>query len=53
MQNYDPDSNKYSEGDYPAWSIVTPCASGCLYGFNSLSSGSMAISTEIQNCKHK
>ncbi|EFX89976.1 hypothetical protein DAPPUDRAFT_309664 [Daphnia pulex] len=49
LQNFDVDQNTYNNGDNPLWSVVTPCASGCLYGINSLSSGSMAISTQVQN----
>lgn len=52
MQNYDLDPTSRANSEHPSWSVVTPCASGCLYGTNSLSSGSMAISTHIQNCKY-
>ncbi|KAI9550354.1 hypothetical protein GHT06_001581 [Daphnia sinensis] len=51
-QNYNADPTSHANSEYSSWSVVTPCASGCLYGGNSLSSGSMAISTHIQNCKY-
>lgn len=49
FEENDGDSNA---GSGNSWSTTNPCASGCLYGEDlALNSGSMAVTTQIQNCK--